>query len=136
MITIATIIFYTTTVKKKSKLWEERNVSTTTYTNITLHMIPDTNFYIQRTTAQLQARPRQYSKLTEERKKKKRIKPLNWPKRKAAMNNQKLRPGKLSPNYATVWVAMGQREGTVFPFCSKFFFETFFVHILMYVICC
>lgn len=34
-------------------------------------MIPDTNFYIQRTTAQLQARPRQYSKLTEERKKKK-----------------------------------------------------------------
>jgi len=34
-------------------------------------MIPDTNFYIQRTTAQLHARPRQYSKLTEERKKKK-----------------------------------------------------------------
>ena len=64
-------------------------------------MIPDTNFYIQRTTAQLQARPRQYSKLTEERKKK-RIKPLNGPKKKAAMNNQKLRPGKLSPNYATV----------------------------------
>ena len=92
-------------------------------------MIPDTNFYIQQgTTAQLTT-----SKATSifeaywRKKEKKRIKPLNRPpKRKAAMNNQKLRPGKLSPNYATVWVAMGQREGTVFPFCSKFFIWSIF----------
>ena len=103
-------------------------------------MIPDTNFYIQRTTAQLTT-----SKATSifeaywrKKEEKKRIKPLNRPKRKAAMNyNQKLRTGKLSPNYATVWVAMGQREGTVFPFCSKFHFEILlFIYLLVYVICC
>ena len=98
-------------------------------------MIPDTNFYIQRTTAELTTSKatsifKAYWRKKEE---KKRIKPLNRPKRKAAMNyNQKLRTGKLSPNYATVWVAMGQREGTVFPFCSKFFFQLF---LFTYDIC-
>ena len=52
MITIATIVFLNNNKKRAS--FEKREKVSTTYINITLHMIPDTNFYIQQgTTAQL-----------------------------------------------------------------------------------
>lgn len=130
MITIATIVFYTTTKKEqalrreKSLYYIYRHYSSHDTWHQLLHTTDN------RTTNYKQGHVNIQSLLKKERKK--RIKPLNRPKRKAAMNNQKLRPGKLSPNYATVWVAMGQREGTIFPFCSKFFFE-FFLFIYWYM---
>lgn len=131
MITIATIVFYTTT-KKEQALRREKSLYYI-YKHYSSH---DTWHQLLHTTDN-RTTTRKATSIFEaywRKKEKKRIKPLNRPKRKAAMNNQKLRPGKLSPNYATVWVAMGQREGTVFPFCSKFFFQIFLFHILIYVI--
>ena len=81
--------------------------------NICQCALHDTWHQVQpRTVLYTSARTRQYSKPLK--------KPLNRPKRKQLFK-PKMRPGRLSPPYhATVWAVMGQREGTIFPFCSKF----------------